>query len=47
MRMLAGSQLDPSLVWIFAHQLENESRMCFIGPSNEAFGARVPLAPTG
>src|SRR5205085_11172808 len=42
MRTLAGSQLDPTLIGVFAHRLENESRMCFIGPSREAFGARVP-----
>jgi HD-GYP domain-containing protein (c-di-GMP phosphodiesterase class II) len=48
MRMLAGSQLDPRLVGVFAHRLEkNENRMCFIEPSSEAFGARVPLAPAG
>ena len=48
MRMLAGSQLDPTLVGVFAQWLENErSRFRFAELSGGGFGARVPLAPAG
>jgi HD-GYP domain-containing protein (c-di-GMP phosphodiesterase class II) len=48
LRMLRGSQLDPTLVGRFLHQMEDENCTATCSASaGECCGARVPIAPAG